>query len=197
MADAYRSDTTFDYSFFTDQGREGAQTFTDYIQSEYETELAPHVEPLVVSALTAGTAYAEWDETVALEVLGCLASMTRELDDAIATQTVVCRAWGASWSDIGEQLGVTRQSAEQRYGKSAQFDEDDETAALAAQVELLEARLAAFKAEMKLYRLEHGPDATPKHPQPELHRVLDDMVQVATRRRELAAARMRRRRRVQ
>lgn len=36
-------------------------------------------------------------------------------DDAIAAVVTDMRADGASWSEIGDALGVTRQAAQQRY----------------------------------------------------------------------------------
>jgi hypothetical protein len=47
----------------------------------------------------------------------------------LAEQTYVDRARtaGMSWSEIGKDLGITRQSAWERYGKSEDMDDPDET----------------------------------------------------------------------
>jgi hypothetical protein len=41
----------------------------------------------------------------------------QDLDAAIDAAVEVARAGGQSWSQIGSQLAVTKQAAQQRYGK--------------------------------------------------------------------------------
>lgn len=49
--------------------------------------------------------------------LGELISLRDEVEDAIATAVAGLRARGESWQYIADGLGVTRQSAYERYSK--------------------------------------------------------------------------------
>jgi hypothetical protein len=51
-----------------------------------------------------------------LDYIATLEALRGELDDLIAGEQAIARAHGASWLDIGNSLGVTRQAAHQRYG---------------------------------------------------------------------------------
>lgn len=51
-----------------------------------------------------------------VEDLALLVERRRELDDAIATAVAGYRAAGHSWAEIGKALGVTKQSAQGKYG---------------------------------------------------------------------------------
>jgi hypothetical protein len=46
-----------------------------------------------------------------------MTSIAGELDDAITEAVIGLRAVGYSWADIATRLGVTRQAAQQRWGK--------------------------------------------------------------------------------
>jgi hypothetical protein len=48
-----------------------------------------------------------------------LVALSTELDAAITTGITGLRAHGHSWADIAIGLGVTRQAAQQRWGKTA------------------------------------------------------------------------------
>jgi hypothetical protein len=188
--------TTFDYDYFTDEGHDGSAAFVDHLHDEFELELAPHIEPVVVGAIAAGASFSEWDHDDALEVLGALQTVSGELETAIATQVILCRAFVHSWNDIGQRLGVSRQAAEQRYGPSARFDDESENAAIESAASVIDAKLKLFQAEAQLFRLKNETGA--KLPEPlskNLLGLLDEMVGLSKRRQELAADRMRRRRR--
>lgn len=47
-----------------------------------------------------------------------MTSIAAELDDAITEAVTGLRAAGYSWADIAARLGVTRQAAQQRWGKA-------------------------------------------------------------------------------
>lgn len=52
--------------------------------------------------------------------LADLVEVRRELDEVIGTAVVGMRErYGYSWTEIGRELGVTRQSAQQTYGRRA------------------------------------------------------------------------------
>lgn len=49
--------------------------------------------------------------------LADLVSLRADLDNAIATGVAGLRSEGYSWADIARPLGITRQSAQQAYGR--------------------------------------------------------------------------------
>lgn len=49
--------------------------------------------------------------------LGELISLREEVEDAITTAVIGLRTQGHSWTYIADGLGITRQSAHERYGK--------------------------------------------------------------------------------
>jgi hypothetical protein len=57
---------------------------------------------------------AEWD----LDSLKALARLRSTVDDAMHQAVTRMRAEGGySWADVGTALGITRQAAEQRFGR--------------------------------------------------------------------------------
>jgi hypothetical protein len=51
-----------------------------------------------------------------IDALGDAAFLSAQLDIAIKSAVAGLRQRGYSWADIGRQLGVTRQAAQQRWG---------------------------------------------------------------------------------
>ena len=51
-----------------------------------------------------------------IDALAEMTAMAADLDTAIRQAVAGLRAAGYSWSDIGTQVGVTRQAAQQRWG---------------------------------------------------------------------------------
>ena len=51
--------------------------------------------------------------------LGPLAQLSADVDAIIADTVTGLRAAGYSWTDVGRELGVTRQAAQQKYGRTA------------------------------------------------------------------------------
>lgn len=52
-----------------------------------------------------------------IEALAGLADLQRELDAVVTASVDGLLAAGYSWADIGGQLGITRQAAQQRYAR--------------------------------------------------------------------------------
>lgn len=48
-----------------------------------------------------------------------LVALRDELEAAIRVAVAGQRRWGRSWAYIGAALGITRQSAQERYGRAA------------------------------------------------------------------------------
>ena len=53
-----------------------------------------------------------------IEAISDMTSIAAELDDAIREAVTGLRAAGYSWADIAARLGVTRQAAQQRWGRA-------------------------------------------------------------------------------
>ena len=53
-----------------------------------------------------------------IDAISDITSIAAELDDAISQAVTGLRAAGYSWSDIAARLGVTRQAAQQRWGRA-------------------------------------------------------------------------------
>lgn len=53
----------------------------------------------------------------AFDQLGQLAEVARAADEALRVAVAGAREQGLSWTVIGEQFGITRQAAQQRFGK--------------------------------------------------------------------------------
>jgi hypothetical protein len=52
-----------------------------------------------------------------VEALIAMTSLAAELDAAIAEAVRGLRSYGYSWAEISSRLGITRQAAQQRWGK--------------------------------------------------------------------------------
>jgi hypothetical protein len=64
---------------------------------------------------------AAYSRRIAAGDIDAISDMTRiaaELDDAITEAVTGLRAAGYSWADIAARLGVTRQAAQQRWGRA-------------------------------------------------------------------------------
>ena len=64
-------------------------------------------------------AYARRVATGDVEALTRMLGLSAEIDTAISQAVTGLRAFGYSWADIGSRLGVTRQAAQQRWGRPA------------------------------------------------------------------------------
>ena len=51
-----------------------------------------------------------------VEALTLMLGLSAEIDTAIAQAVTGLRAFGYSWAEIGNRLGITRQAAQQRWG---------------------------------------------------------------------------------
>jgi len=54
-----------------------------------------------------------------VEALTLMLSLSAEIDDAIAQAVAGLREFGYSWAEIGSRLGITRQAAQQRWGRAS------------------------------------------------------------------------------
>jgi hypothetical protein len=54
-----------------------------------------------------------------VEALIAMTSLAAEVDIAIGQAVTGLRQFGYSWADIGSRLGITRQAAQQRWGRPA------------------------------------------------------------------------------
>lgn len=52
-----------------------------------------------------------------IEALSVLADLQADLAEQMQTSVDALLASGYSWADIGRQLGISRQGAQQKYGK--------------------------------------------------------------------------------
>lgn len=52
-----------------------------------------------------------------IEALADLVELSAEVDQAVADAVCGLRGFGFSWAALGAQLGVTRQAAQQRWGR--------------------------------------------------------------------------------
>jgi hypothetical protein len=64
-------------------------------------------------------AYARRVATGDVEALTLMLGLSTDLDAAIAQAVTGLRASGYSWAEIGARLGVTRQAAQQRWGRAS------------------------------------------------------------------------------
>ena len=53
-----------------------------------------------------------------IDAISDMISVAAELDEAISQAVTGLRAAGYSWADIAARLGVTRQAAQQRWGRA-------------------------------------------------------------------------------
>jgi hypothetical protein len=51
-----------------------------------------------------------------VEALRDLVALSAVIDDAIGDAVIGLRAFGYSWSEIGQRLGISKQAAQQRWG---------------------------------------------------------------------------------
>jgi hypothetical protein len=54
-----------------------------------------------------------------VEALILMTGLADEIDTAIGQAVTGLRAFGYSWAEIGTRLGVTRQAAQQRWGRAS------------------------------------------------------------------------------
>ena len=54
-----------------------------------------------------------------VEALTLMLGLSAEIDTAISQAVTGLRACGYSWAEIGSRLGITRQAAQQRWGRPA------------------------------------------------------------------------------
>ena len=64
-------------------------------------------------------AYARRVATGDVEALTLMLGLSAEIDDAINQAVTGLRAFGYSWAEIGSRLGITRQAAQQRWGRAS------------------------------------------------------------------------------
>jgi hypothetical protein len=64
-------------------------------------------------------AYARRIATGDIEALTLMLGLSAEIDTAIGQAVTGLRSFGYSWADIGSRLGITRQAAQQRWGRPA------------------------------------------------------------------------------
>jgi hypothetical protein len=54
-----------------------------------------------------------------VEALSLMLGLSAEIDSAISQAVSGLRAFGYSWAEIGSRLGITRQAAQQRWGRAS------------------------------------------------------------------------------
>ena len=54
-----------------------------------------------------------------VEALTLMTDLADEIDTAIGQAVTGLRAFGYSWAEIGSRLGITRQAAQQRWGRTS------------------------------------------------------------------------------
>ena len=54
-----------------------------------------------------------------VEALTLMTDLAAEIDSAISQAVTGLRGFGYSWAEIGSRLGVTRQAAQQRWGRTS------------------------------------------------------------------------------
>jgi hypothetical protein len=64
-------------------------------------------------------AYARRVTTGDVEALVMMTGLADEIDTAISQAVTGLRQFGYSWAEVGSRLGVTRQAAQQRWGRPA------------------------------------------------------------------------------
>ena len=64
-------------------------------------------------------AYARRVATGDVEALTLMLGLSAEIDSAISQAVTGLREFGYSWAEIGSRLGITRQAAQQRWGRLA------------------------------------------------------------------------------
>ena len=64
-------------------------------------------------------AYARRIATGDVEALTLMLGLSAEIDSAISQAVSGLREFGYSWAEIGSRLGITRQAAQQRWGRAS------------------------------------------------------------------------------
>ena len=64
-------------------------------------------------------AYARRVATGDVEALTLMTDLADEIDTAISQAVQGLRGFGYSWAEIGSRLGITRQAAQQRWGRTS------------------------------------------------------------------------------
>jgi hypothetical protein len=64
-------------------------------------------------------AYARRVATGDVEALTLMLGLSAEIDSAISQAVTGLRGFGYSWAEIGSRLGITRQAAQQRWGRAS------------------------------------------------------------------------------
>jgi hypothetical protein len=64
-------------------------------------------------------AYARRVATGDVEAITLMIGLSDEIDAAIGQAVTGLRAFGYSWAEIGSRLGITRQAAQQRWGRAS------------------------------------------------------------------------------
>jgi hypothetical protein len=64
-------------------------------------------------------AYARRVATGDVEALTLMLGLSAEIDTAIGQAVQGLRGFGYSWAEIGSRLGITRQAAQQRWGRAS------------------------------------------------------------------------------
>jgi len=64
-------------------------------------------------------AYARRVATGDVEALTLMLGLSAEIDSAISQAVTGLREFGYSWAEIGSRLGITRQAAQQRWGRAS------------------------------------------------------------------------------
>ncbi len=64
-------------------------------------------------------AYARRVATGDVEALTLMTDLADEIDAAVSQAVTGLRAFGYSWAEIGSRLGITRQAAQQRWGRAS------------------------------------------------------------------------------
>jgi hypothetical protein len=54
-----------------------------------------------------------------VEALTLMLGLSAEIDSAISQAVTGLRQYGYSWAEIGSRLGITRQAAQQRWGRAS------------------------------------------------------------------------------
>ena len=54
-----------------------------------------------------------------VEALTLMLGLSAEIDTAISQAVTGLRGFGYSWAEIGSRLGITRQAAQQRWGRAS------------------------------------------------------------------------------
>ena len=64
-------------------------------------------------------AYARRVATGDVEALTLMTDLADEIDSAVGQAVQGLRGFGYSWAEIGSRLGITRQAAQQRWGRTS------------------------------------------------------------------------------